>query len=453
MEEYGAISLIPVIVVLAVAIITHRTIAAVTSGALVAFLIADGLNFITSLSEAVLVVMQDENTGWVLMVCGLYGSFIALLVRAGGAQAFGNLVTKRVQSKKGALLWTWALGLVIFLDDYLNALTVSSSMKKVTDKYKTSREMLSYVVDSTAAPTCLLVPISTWAVYFSGLLEKNEVAVQGEGINLFIQSIPYMFYPIVALLIVPLVITGVIPLWGTMKSAEHRAEKTGQLVPTTKVADIEIEKSTYKGSEEKTSSVLLFFIPLFVLIAVTILSGIDLLVGVMSAILVTFVQYLITRTLTLYEMLDTVLEGFKTMLPVLLILVSVFTFIEANNALGFTEYVVSSVTPYMSAQLLPFIVFITMAFVSFTTGSNWGIFAIAIPVVFPLAVELDVSIPLMAGALFSASGFGSQACFYSDSTVLAAQGSGCPSYEHAVSQLPYALLGAGISAIGFLIVS
>ena len=452
MESYGAISLIPVVVVLTVAIITHRTIAAVTAGALVAFLIADGLGFIGSLSEALLTVMQDENTGWVLMVCGLYGSFIALLVRAGGAQAFGNLVTRRVSSKRGSLLWTWALGLVIFLDDYLNALTVSSSMKKVTDKYKTSREMLSYVVDSTAAPTCLIIPISTWGVYFAGLLEKNGVAAEGEGINLFIQSIPYMFYPFAALAIVPLVIIGVIPLLGTMKQAELRAETTGQLQPPGTSMDIEMEEPYHEG-DSGASRPSLFFVPLFVLIVVTILSDIDLLIGVIAAILVTMVQYLVTRTLTLYEMFDTVMEGLKTMLPVLCILVAVFTFIEANNALGFTEYVISSVSPYMTPRMLPVLTFITMAFVSFTTGSNWGVFAIAIPVVFPLAVELDVSIPLMAGALFSASGFGSQACFYSDSTVLAAQGSGCPSYEHALSQLPYALIGAAIAATGFLIVS
>jgi Na+/H+ antiporter NhaC len=452
MDDYGAISLIPVVVVLAVAIVTHRTIAAVTAGAITAFLIADGLGFIGSLSEALLIVMQDENTGWVLMVCGLYGSFIALLVRAGGAQAFGNLVTKRVSSKRGSLLWTWALGMTIFLDDYLNSLTVSSSMKKVTDQYRTSREMLSYVVDSTAAPTCLIVPISTWAVYFAGLLEKNGVAGPGEGIDLFIQSIPYMFYPFVALLIVPLVITGVIPLLGTMKVAEARAETTGELKPPGTMVDIEMEEP-YPHGEDHKSRPSLFFVPIFVLILATIASDIDLLIGVMAAILVTMVQYLVTRTLSLYEMFDTVMDGLKTMLPVLAILVAVFTFIEANNALGFTEYVITTVSPLMTAQMLPVLTFLTMAFVSFTTGSNWGVFAIAIPVVFPLAVELDVSIPLMAGALFSASGFGSQACFYSDSTVLSAQGSGCPSYEHALSQLPYALLGAGISAVGFLVIS
>lgn len=452
MEGYGAISLIPVIVVLTVAIITHRTIAAVSAGAIVAFLIAEGGGFLGALSGALLTVMQDENTGWVILVCALYGSFIALLVRAGGARAFGDLVTRRVSSKRGSLLWTWALGLVIFLDDYLNALTVSSSMKKVTDRFKTSREMLSYVVDSTAAPTCLIIPISTWGVYFAGLLEKNGVAAEGEGIQLFIQSIPYMFYPFAAVIIVPLVILGVVPLVGSMKQAELRAETTGQVIPPGTATDLEM-KEPYEAGERKPGGASLFFLPIGALIFFTVWSDIDLLVGVIAGILVTMLQYLATRTLTVYEMCDTLLEGLKTMVPVLCILVAVFTFIEANNALGFTEYVISSVSPYMTAKMFPALVFITMAFVSFTTGSNWGVFAIAFPVVFPLAVELGASIPLMAGALLSASGFGSQACFYSDSTVLAAQGSGCPSYEHALSQLPYALLGATIAAIGFLVVA
>ncbi len=452
MDDYGAISLIPVVVVLTVAIVTHRTIAAVSAGAIVAFLIADGTGFIGSLSEALLTVMQDENTGWVILVCALYGSFIALLVRAGGARAFGELVTRRVSSKRGSLLWTWVLGLVIFLDDYLNALTVSSSMKKVTDSFRTSREMLAYVVDSTAAPTCLIVPISTWAVYFAGLLEKNGVAPEGQGIDLFIQSIPYMFYPFIAVLIVPLVIMGVIPLLGTMKTAELRAETTGEVVPPGTSMDIEMQEP-YHAGDGSGAGVSLFFVPIAALILFTILSEIDLLVGVIAGILVTMVQYLVTRTLTFYEMCDTMLEGLKTMVPVLCILVAVFTFIEANNALGFTEYVIRTVSPYMTAKMFPALVFVTMAFVSFTTGSNWGVFAIAFPVVFPLAQELGVSIPLMAGALLSASGFGSQACFYSDSTVLAAQGAGCPSFEHALSQLPYALIGAALAALGFLLVA
>lgn len=451
MEHHGALSLIPTAIVLILAIKSRRTIESLIAGAIVAFLITDQWNFLGALSESMLRVMQDENTGWVLLVCGLYGSFIALLVRAGGAQAFGDLVSRRVRSKRGSLMWTWVLGLAIFLDDYLNSLTVSSSMKKVTDKYKTSREMLSYVVDSTAAPVCLIIPISTWAVYFSGLLESNGVAAEGEGINLFIQSIPYMFYPFIALLIVPLVILGVIPLWGTMKTAELRAETTGQVVPPgSEHLDIE---DPYEGRRGQSPSSSLFFLPIGILIFFTVISDIDLLIGVIAGILATLFQYYITRTLSLVDMFDTMMDGLKTMLPVLVILVSVFTLVEANDSIGFTRYVIETISPLMTAKMLPVLTFIAMAFVSFATGSNWGVFAIAIPVVFPLAAQLDVNTALMAGALFSASGFGSQACFYSDSTVLTAQGSGCGAHEHAMSQLPYALLAAGISAVGFFVIS
>ncbi|MEH6593399.1 MAG: Na+/H+ antiporter NhaC family protein [Halioglobus sp.] len=443
MSDYGALSLLPTVVVLGLAIWSHRTIESVIAGAIVAFIITSQGNFLSALSEAALTVMQDENTGWVLLVCGLYGSFIALLVKGGGAQAFGDLVTRYVKGKRGSLMWTWALGLVIFLDDYLNSLTVSSSMKSVTDKYRTSREMLAYVVDSTAAPI--------WAVYFAGLMEKNGVAAKGEGIDIFIQSIPYMFYPFVAVVMVPLVILGVIPLMGKMKAAEHRAESTGQVIPPGS-EHIQME-DTYEGGDGREADISLFFLPIAALIFFTVWFDIDVLMGVMAGILITLVQYFAKGVLKPVEMFDTLLDGLKVMVPVLTILVAVFIFIEANNALGMTEYVIRTVAPYMSAQSLPILTFVTMAFISFTTGSNWGVFAIAIPVVFPLAQEVGVSVPLMAGALFSASGFGSQACFYSDSTVLTAQGAGCAPYEHAITQLPYALLAAAISAVGFLLIS
>jgi len=446
--DYGALSLLPTVVVLALAIWSHRTIESVVAGAIVAYVLTSGWGFLGELSEAVLTVMQDRDTAWVLLVCALYGSFIALVVKGGGAHAFGKLVTKRVSSKRGGLFATWALGLVIFLDDYLNSLTVSSSMKAVTDRYRTSREMLSYVVDSTAAPICLIIPISTWAVYFAGLLEKNGVAADGEGINVFIQSIPYMFYPWLAVLLVPLVIMGVVPLLGQMKAAEYRAETTGQVAPPGS-EHLEI-KDTYEAGKGRKANPSLFFVPLGALVYFTIWFEIDLLMGVMAGILVTLVQYGAQRVMSFAEMFDTLIEGLRVMVPVLSILIAVFTFIEANNAIGMTDYVIKTVAPYMTPAMLPILTFVTMAFVSFTTGSNWGVFAIAMPVVFPLAIELDVSIPLMAGALFSASGFGSQACFYSDSTVLTAQGAGCGPYEHAITQLPYALIAAGLSALGYL---
>lgn len=438
--DYGAISLIPTALVLVLAIWSHRTLESVIAGALLAFVIMDGWLFIDRLGAVTVEVLSDDVTAWVLLVCGLYGSFIALLVKGGGSHAFGQLLTQRLSGKRSSLLATWFLGLVIFLDDYLNSLTVGATMKAVTDRFKVSREMLAYVVDSTAAPMCLLIPISSWGAYFAGMLEKNGAAESGQGIALFIEAIPYMFYPIVALLLVPLVITGAIPLLGRMRDAELRAESTGDL------GIFEDPALAVESSERGGLSI--FFLPMAALLLFTVVPEVDLLRGVMVGVLVTVIQYALLRVMPLTELLDTCIDGLKSMIPVLTMLVALFVFVEANRLLGMTDYVITVVQPFMTPVLLPVVVFATMSVVSYTTGSNWGVIAIAMPIAFSLAQAFDVSLPLIVGALLSASGFGSHACFYSDSTVLSAQGAGCKTYDHAITQLPYAVLGAVVA--GFL---
>ena len=440
--DYGAVSLIPTALVLVLAIWSHRTLESVICGAIVAFLIMDGWQFADRLATVTTEVLADESTAWVLLVCGLYGSFIALLVKGGGAYAFGEWLTTKLQSKRSSLLATWLLGLVIFLDDYLNSLTVGATMKSVTDRFKTSREMLAYVVDSTAAPMCLLIPISSWGVYFASLLEKNGVADSGQGIALFIESIPYMFYPLLAVVIVPLVIMGVIPLVGSMQVAEARAEETGDL------GVVEDTTLAVEASENPRMSV--FFLPIAALLFFTVVPSVDLLRGVILGIMVTLVQYGVLRIMPLTALFDTCVEGLKSMIPVLTMLLALFVFVEANNAIGLTDYVIAGIKPYMTATLLPVLIFISISAVAYTTGSNWGVIAIAMPVVFPLAEAFDVNTPLMVGALLSASCFGSHACFYSDSTILSAQGAGCKTYDHAISQLPYALIGAVAASLLFL---
>ena len=440
--DYGAVSLIPTALVLVLAIWSHRTLESVICGAIVAFLIMDGWQFADRLATVTTEVLADESTAWVMLVCGLYGSFIGLLVKGGGAYAFGEWLTPKLQSKRSSLLATWLLGLVIFLDDYLNSLTVGATMKSVTDRFKTSREMLAYVVDSTAAPMCLLIPISSWGVYFASLLEKNGVADSGQGIALFIESIPYMFYPLLAVVIVPLVIMGVIPLVGSMQVAEARAEETGDL------GVVEDTTLAVEASENPRMSV--FFLPIAALLFFTVVPSVDLLRGVILGIMVTLIQYGVLRIMPLTALFDTCVEGLKSMIPVLTMLLALFVFVEANNAIGLTDYVIAGIKPYMTATLLPVLIFISISAVAYTTGSNWGVIAIAMPVVFPLAEAFDVNTPLMVGALLSASCFGSHACFYSDSTILSAQGAGCKTYDHAISQLPYALIGAVAASLLFL---
>ncbi len=442
--DYGFVTILPTLLVLGLAIWSRRTLESVLAGALFAFFIMEGIGFLDAMAEATLATLMTEEVAWVMLVCGLYGGFIGLLVKGGGSYAFGRAVMSRIETKRGGLLATWGLGLVIFLDDYLNSLTVGATMKAVTDRFRTSRAMLAYVVDSTAAPLCLLVPLSSWGAYFASLLEQNGVAQEGQGLSVFIETIPYLFYPMVALLIVPLVALGVIPLLGAMRRAEEQAE-TGDLGV--------FEDNALAVEENARGGMSVFFFPIVAMVFFTVFPGIDLLRGVIAGILVTFVHYAVVRVMPLGELFDTCIDGVKSMVPVLAMLLTLFVFVEANDRLGLTPYVIDAVSPFMTAQLLPVVVFITVSLLSFTTGSNWGVIAITMPIAFPLAQTFEVSIPLVMGALFSASGFGSHACFYSDSTVLSAQGAGCRTHEHAITQLPYALLGATIAATLFVVMA
>ena len=443
--EYGFITLLPTLLVLGLAIWSRRTLESVLAGALFAFFIMEGAGFLDAMAAATLATLMKADVAWVMLVCGLYGGCIGLLVKGGGSFAFGRALMSRIQTKRGGLLATWALGLVIFLDDYLNSLTVGATMKAVTDRFRTSRAMLSYVVDSTAAPLCLLIPLSSWGAYFASLLEQNGVAAEGEGLSVFIETIPYLFYPMAALLIVPLVALGVIPLLGAMRAAEARAEASGDLGI--------VEDQALAVEETGRGGMSVFFFPIIAMVFFTVFPSIDLLRGVIAGILMTFVYYAFVRVMPLGQLFDTCIEGVKSMVPVLAMLLTLFVFVEANDRIGLTPYVIEAVTPFMTAQLLPVVVFVTVSLLSFTTGSNWGVIAITMPIAFPLAQNFGVSIPLVMGALFSASGFGSHACFYSDSTVLSAQGAGCKTHEHAITQLPYALLGAAMAAILFAAVA
>ncbi|MFM4963631.1 Na+/H+ antiporter NhaC family protein [Aeromonas bivalvium] len=467
MSEPTALSLIPPVVVLALAIWLRRPILSLIVGTVSGLLLlsANPFDALNTFAEVSLRTMQDETIGWLILVCGSFGSLIALLVRTGGAMAFGQQALRLAKGPRSSLFMTFVLGLVIFIDDYLNALTVGETMKRVTDRFKVSREMLAYVVDSTAAPVCVLVPLSTWAVFFGGLLENNGVAATGQGIGVYFQAIPYMLYAWLAVLMVLLVILGMVPAMGPMKRAELRARHGSvgamRVSDGEPAQDAELTPDSYavKSIEEEFAQadrggkLHNFLVPMTMLVGFTVYFDIDIWKGLLVTLLLTIPYYLAQRLMPLAEMMEQMIDGFKTMLPAIGTVIAAFVFKDVCDQLQLPQYVINSLTPYMTPQLLPAVVFVSMAVLAFATGSSWGIFAVTIPIVMPLAHSVGADIPLVIGALLSASSFGSQACFYSDSTVLAAQGSGCDLVSHAVTQLPYALLTAAMAFVGFIIIA
>ncbi|WP_027857184.1 Na+/H+ antiporter NhaC family protein [Marinobacterium jannaschii] len=447
-ESYGFYSLLPALLILVVAVITKKPLESIFAGIVAGLLLLDPTNLVSGLGDLSMGVVMDETIAWIVLVCGMMGGLINMLERGGSVLSFGELLARRIKTKRGTMLTTCCLGVMVFIDDYLNSLAVSASMKNLTDRYKISREKLAFLVDSTAAPVCILVPVSTWAVYFAALLEENGAAGEGNGMSLYIDAIPYMAYGWIALLVVFLVAAGILGDFGAMKQAEQRAQ-AGQPIP---------EGSQQDGFDisgiKKTSPIvglINFLLPMAVLVAASVYYEIDLLLGALVASMFTMVLYFWQSLLNFGQLVDSMLDGFKVMLHPIAVVCAGFMLKEVNDQLGMTPYIIDSLSPYLSKELLPALVFAAMAAVVFATGSSWGVFVVSLPIVIPMALAMDMSMPLTVGALLSASAFGSHACFFSDSTVLSSQGSGCTPMQHALTQIPYAIIGAVFSFAALLV--
>ncbi len=453
MENYGMITLLPPVLIIVFALITKKTFEALVLGGIVACVIAYGTGFFGGYLDF-LQVTVSENV-WVILVVGIFGSFIALMRKAKATEGFTDLIIKYSKTEKKSMLVAWLLGIIIFVDEYLNVLVIGNTMQTVCDKQKTPREMLAYVIDSTGVPVCMLIPISTQAVYWASMLEQEPtLAGYGSGMEIFIQGIPFYFYAWLAVIIVPLVIIGVIPKLGPMKKAYERTARTGETYnPGSKKFNIQEEVQELVESTKKKGkgSVWDFVIPMLTLIGATIYFDLDLLPGVIVGTVVATIMYFIRRRITFQEFSEAIISGFASMTIMFAIIISALTLQKALAEIGMSDYIVDIATPFMSAALLPAIAFVLVAILSFVTGSCWGVPAITIPIILPLAAAVGADPILTVGAILSSATFGAHACFYSDATVLTSSAAGIENMDHAVTQIPYALIAGVLSVIGFLI--
>jgi tetracycline resistance efflux pump len=444
---YGALALIPPAVVIVLAIKQRTSFEPLLIGCLVGFAMIgfhDHTNVFSDFVNSFEGVMGKSDSVWVILVCGLYGSLIGLMVRSGGTFKFGEWALTRLKTEKSALMGAWWLGLFIFLDDYLSALTVGLSMRKITDAFKIPREKLAYIVNTTAPPWCVIVPISTWTIFIGNILETSHVAAHGRGLATYWKMIPYVAYGYISVLIIPLFIYGVFPWFGRMKRADTRAIETGRLTESdfSDTATLDITPM----NPAKPSKVIYFLLPIVVLLAATIFFDIDALKGVMIAVAFTFIYYMIIKLGTFRQLSETMFGGFNSMVYALAILMMSYVLKDVNDKMGLTQYVLHAASPYLNKEFLPVIVFVSLSLISVTKGSSWGLYAIAIPLVVPLAQHFESNVLLNCGAVISAGVFGANACLYSDATVLTAQSTECNNLDHGLSQLPYALIAFGLSA-------
>ena len=455
------LSLLPPIIAIVLALLTKEVYSSLFVGILSGALIYSNGNVwnmvLTTFDTMISKICDSWNVG-ILIFLVMLGIMVSLVNKAGGSAAYGRWASKHIKTKAGALVSTSVLGMLIFIDDYFNCLTVGSVMRPVTDKFKISREKLAYIIDSTAAPVCIIAPISSWAAAVS------SIAPEGEGLNLFIRSIPYNLYALLTLLCV--VVMSVMGLdFGKMRMVELAA------------ASKESEENA--ASDEIKGTVLDLMLPIGVLIVscvtamiytggffdaesgcyhnfVEAFAGCDasqgLVLGAFVTIVVTMLLYLPRRVLSFTQFTDSFVDGFKAMVPAILILTFAWTLSGITNQLGAKIYVAELVRGTASglANLLPAIIFLIGVGLAFSTGTSWGTFGVLLPIVcavFPSGELMVISVSAcLAGAVC-----GDHCSPISDTTIMASAGADCNHIGHVSTQLPYALTVAGVSFLGYLL--
>ena len=462
-----AFSLLPPVIAIALALITKEVYSSLFIGILVGGLLYSNFGFEGTVRhvflDGIVASLSDSYNMGILIFLVILGAMVCLMNRAGGSAAFGRWAQVHIKSRVGAQITTVILGCLIFIDDYFNCLTVGSVMRPVTDKHKISRVKLAYLIDSTAAPICIIAPISSWAAAVAAFAED------GQGLNLFIKAIPYNFYALLTILMM----VGISLLkidYGPMAKYERNAMDTGDLFSgKNPYANLE------EDSDEPHGRVMDLILPIAVLIVCCVIgmiysggffegagfveafsnsdASVGLLLGSAFALVFTLIYYGFRRSMSFSSMMSCIPEGFKAMVPAILILTFAWSLKAMTDSLGAKFFVRDFV--YNNAQnfqmFLPAIVFLIGCLLAFATGTSWGTFGMLIPIVqsvFPMDNPLSVVCisACMAGAVC-----GDHCSPISDTTIMASAGAQCDHVNHVSTQLPYAITVAAVSFVSYII--
>ncbi len=463
-------SLLPPVIAIVLALITKEVYSSLFIGILFGGLIWSNFTFektmTHTLQDGFITSIADSYNVGILIFLVLLGALVAMMNKAGGSQAFGKWTTKHIKTRVGAQLATILLGVLIFIDDYFNCLTVGSVMRPVTDKHNISRAKLSYLIDATAAPVCIIAPISSWAAAVAGFAKGSGAA---SGMSLFISAIPYNFYAL--LTIVMMVFLAVTNMdYGPMKKHEVNAQN-GDLFTTgeEQMAETEIE-------ENPKGKVCDLVIPVVFLIIACVLgmiysggffsgenfidafsnsdASVGLVIGSFAAIIFTVIYFLCRRVLSFTQCMAALPDGFKAMVPAIMILCCAWTLKTMTDSLGakifISQLVESSAGSFRF--FLPAIIFLIAVGLSFATGTSWGTFGILIPIVLSVFGAADGAITTVAiSACMAGAVCGDHCSPISDTTIMASAGGQCNHINHVSTQLPYALTVAGVSFVSYII--
>ncbi len=462
-------ALVPPIVAIALALITKEVYSSLFIGIFVGGLFYSNFSFVGTLehifTDGMIAQLSDSYNVGILLFLVFLGIMVSLMNKAGGSAAFGEWASKHIKTRVGAQLATIALGCLIFIDDYFNCLTVGSVMRPVTDRHQVSRAKLAYLIDATAAPVCIIAPISSWAAAVSAFAPEGT-----NGLVLFIRAIPYNYYALFTLVMM-ITLTVLKIEYGPMLKYEKNA-KNGDIFTFPHTTDVEETKAA--GANGKVVDLVLPIASLIICCVIGMIysggffegasfidafansdASVGLVLGSFVALVITLVVYLLRGVMKFKDCMSCLTEGFKAMVPAIMILVLAWTLKSMTDSLGAADYVAGIVQGSAESlqNFLPAIIFLIAVGLSFATGTSWGTFGILIPIclnAFPLESGNSLAI-ICVSACMAGAVCGDHCSPISDTTIMSSAGAQCDHIAHVSTQMPYALSCAAISCVAYLV--
>ena len=464
-------SLLPPVIAIALALITKEVYSSLFIGILMGGLLWSNFSFegtvLHAFNDGIVASLSDGYNVGILIFLVILGAIVSMMNKAGGSAAFGRWAQKNIKTRAGAQLSSIVLGCLIFIDDYFNCLTVGSVMRPITDKHNVSRAKLAYLIDATAAPICIIAPISSWAAAVAAFAED------GQGLNLFIRAIPYNFYALFTILMmVGLVVLNVD--FGPMAKYERNAVENGDLF-----SGSDPYAMMRSEADESKGSVLDLVLPIVVLVVACVVgmiysgnfflagdegyhdfivafsnsdASVGLMLGSAFGLVFAIIYYLIRRSMAFKELMGCIPEGFKAMVPAIMILTFAWSLKGMTDSLGAKYFVRDFVRSASGIQvLLPVIVFVVGCLLAFATGTSWGTFGILIPIVQHVFSMDDPLAIICISACMAGAVCGDHCSPISDTTIMASAGAQCDHVNHVSTQLPYAIACAVISGVTYII--
>ncbi len=457
----GFLSIVPSLLAIALAFATRNTVVSLAFACIVGtFLAGQGMmGFPTLLKTS----LGTTSFSWVMLLNTFIAILVAFFQKTGAIQGFSQYIQNKNLSRKAVQLLAWVLGIFVYFSDSFSPLFVGTTMRSISDKARISREKLSYIADSGAAPVSVLVPITGWAAYLSGLaVGVGVIATQEDAMKLFVKAIPFNFYALITVAFVGLISAGIIKDFGPMKKAEERAINEGKVLrdgAEPLIGKELTEMEAYPGIQQRVF--LNFILPVIMIMTIAIGTYIKLKSAkTMEAFLFVMIFMSISmfvQGIPFKEIMHTITEGVKGAVPAIMILALAYSINALSKTMGTANYIISVSEGFLSAQLLPAIIFLIASVMAFATGTSWGTFAICMPIALPLAFnftggEVTTLVVACFAAVAGGGVFGDHCSPLSDTTILASTGSAADHIDHVKTQLPYALICGGLALAAYLII-